>query len=422
MRLTPFRHGLHRNAPPLLGAGTTRPVRRLSAGALVTSIGDGIWYSTWAIYLTHSVGLPAEQVGAGLTIAGLFGFLAATPIGHQADRRGPRRILVCLALAQGVGMALYVLVTGFWAFLAVAIVVTTAKAAAGGVQTALVAGIASGEERLPALASLRAVSHVGWAVGALLGALALQLDSRPFYQAMILANAASFFGYAAVVRRVPRISGVPRSADPPLPVVRDRPYLLLAVLLGVLALCWGLLSSGVPLWITHHTAAPYWVAAVILGTNSLLVALFQRRVSLLARGRRGAPGAAVVSGCTLAGACLVFSLSHHRGGFAAIALLLGAGLILVVGELFFVAAQWGLSVALMPEDAKGQYQGMIATGVAAAQTAAPVLMTTLVVSWGFPGWFVLAALFAAAGGGLVPVARWAWRTRAGLPKSRTEQA
>jgi hypothetical protein len=66
----------------------------------------------------------------------------------------------------------------------------------------------------------------------------------------------------------------------------------------------------------------------------------------------------------------------------------------------------------MPPGAPGQYQGMFATGEAAAQMAAPVLMTTLVAGWGQPGWLVLAALFVLATAPATRVTRWALRTRA----------
>jgi hypothetical protein len=66
----------------------------------------------------------------------------------------------------------------------------------------------------------------------------------------------------------------------------------------------------------------------------------------------------------------------------------------------------------MPPGAAGQYQGMFATGEAAAQMVAPVLMTTHVAGWGQPGWLVLGVVFLAATAPAAPATRWALRTRA----------
>lgn len=92
-------------------------------------------------------------------------------------------------------------------------------------------------------------------------------------------------------------------------------------------------------------------------------------------------------------------------------LLLVAGALHVAGELLFVAASWGLSIPLMPPDAPGEYQGVVATGEATALMAAPALMTTLVAGWGQPGWLVLAAVFLLPAAAAIPVTRWAIRTR-----------
>ncbi|MDP9393295.1 MAG: hypothetical protein M3Q27_03090 [Actinomycetota bacterium] len=42
---------------------------------------------------------------------------------------------------------------------------------------------------------------------------------------------------------------------------------------------------------------------------------------------------------------------------------------------------------------------------------APLVLTTLCIAWGTPGWLVLGALFLASGAAMGPVARWAERTR-----------
>ena len=88
--------------------------------------------------------------------------------------------------------------------------VAEAARAGGGARNALVLGLA--EDRLAALGALRSISHVGWAIGAVAGAVIIGVDSRPAYVALLLLNAASYVAYAVLVLSVPRVA--PRAAAP----------------------------------------------------------------------------------------------------------------------------------------------------------------------------------------------------------------
>jgi Major Facilitator Superfamily len=385
------------------------PLRRLAAGTLASAVGTGAWYTSWALFLTRSVGLAPAQVGVGMTIAGLAGLLAATPLGWLADRLGAREVYAALLLVQAAAALAYLAVSGFAAFLAVACVAQAASAG-GGARNALVLGLTEREaDRLATLGALRSISHVGWALGALAGAVVIGVDTRAGYAAMLALNAASYLVYAVFVIGVPPVGA--RAELRGLRVVRDRPYLALAGLMGVLALCWAMLSSGLPLWVALHMHAPRAVSAVIVVFNSAAIALLQVRVSRGIVSPRTAAHGAVLSASALAAACVLFALTAGGGGAGVIVVLAVAAVLHTAGELLFVAASWGLSVPLMPADAPGEYQGVFATGEATALMVAPALMTTLVADWGQPGWVVLALIFLAPAAAAVPVTRWALRTR-----------
>lgn len=407
------------------------PVRVMAVATLITTVGTGLWYSSWAIFFTRSVGLSSDQLAAGITAAGLLGLVVATPVGRLADRVGPREVLMVVTSVQAVAMAAYTLVHGFGTFLAVAAVAITAERAYLGVRMALVTGLIADHEptgdaeadaahreevqreRLDVLAYLRSVNHVGFAVGAALAAVVLQADTRPVYVAMVVLNAATFAAYVALLTRVPRVAPcAAASPDRPVAVVRDVPFLVVTALSSVLALCWGMLSTGVPLWITEHTGAPHWAQAMVVFLNAVGVAAFQRRASRGSDAPERAARAAARAGVLLAVSCLVFAASWHTAGALAVAVLLAAAVIHVVGELLYAASAWGLSIALMPDNAHGEYQGMFAAGTAVVQMVAPALMMLLVVGWGVAGWLVLAGVFLAAGLPTVAVARWAAASRA----------
>ena len=106
-------------------------------------------------------------------------------------------------------------------------------------------------------------------------------------------------------------------------------------------------------------------------------------------------------------------MSEGLPATAAVLVLVVAAGVHVAGELFQSAGAWGLGFGLSPEHAQGQYQGLYMTGFAAATMIGPLVITSTVISWGRPGWFLLAGMFLVVGLALVPVSRWAERERTG---------
>lgn len=380
--------------------------RSFALATLANTAGNGMFYAVSAIYFTQSVGLSPAQVGIGLTIAGLCGLVAGIPAGHLGDVRGPRNVLVGLALAEGAGVAAYTVVDGFVAFVLVASVVTTVDRSANAVRSGMIAAMGAPGDRVRLRAYLRAVTNVGITIGAPIGGLALVADTHTAYLTVILVNAATFVVAALLILRVPPVPPRPHTGDRPrLAVLRDRQFVLVAVVHALLALHFALLDVALPLWIVHRTDAPKWLVAVLLLMNTVTVVAFQVRA---ARGVETVAQGAVAlrrAGIVLAVACVVFALSGSVSAPVAVALLLVATLVHVSGELLQSAGGWAVSFGLAPEDRQGEYQGLFSTGFAATSMLAPAVLTALCVTWGWPGWLVLGAVFVTAGVGMVPLVR-----------------
>jgi hypothetical protein len=378
----------------------------------VSAIGNGAWYTSWALFLTHSVGLSPAQVGIGMTVAGILGVVFTVPLGCLGDRVGARETFAVQLAVQGAAALGYAITHGLTMFLAVAAVSQIAASSTGGPRNALVLGLSEESEKLGVLGLLRAISHIGWALGAVLGGVVIGLDSRLAYVVLVVLNGVTYLIYAAIVATVPKVVvPVSQRGRSGLRVIKDRPYVSLAGLMGLLALCWAMLSSGLPLWVALHTHAPRAISAVVVLISSLGIAALQVRVSRGITSPRTAARGAVLSGGALAASCLVLAVTAGGAGWPVIVLILVAAALHLTGELLFVASSWGLSVPLMPPEAPGEYQGAFATGEALALMAAPALMTTLVADWGQPGWLVLAAIFLLPAVAAIPATRWALRTR-----------
>ncbi|HEU4676961.1 MAG TPA: MFS transporter [Motilibacteraceae bacterium] len=393
-------------ALPLEGAGRT-----LALATLINTTGNGMFYAVSAIYFTQVVGLPAVQVGLGLTIAAAVGLGVGVPMGHLADVRGPREMLVVLTVLLGVAALGYLFVSGFAGFVAVALLVTLLDRSSGAARGALIATVGEPGDRVRLRAYLRAVTNVGITVGGLVGALTLAVDRPAVYRGAVALDAATYVGAALVARRLPHVPPSPHTGEGPrLVALRDRPFLVVTALNAVMALHYGLVDVALPLWVVERTHAPKWVIGLLLLANTVTVVLLQVRVSRnVATVEQGAT-ASWRAGLVLALACAVYAASAHGGPLLAALVLVAGALAQVAGELLQAAGSWAIGFGLAPQEAQGQYQGLYSTGFAASNMLAPAVLTALVVGGGAPGWLVLGAVFTAAGLAMVPATRWALGT------------
>lgn len=387
-------------------------MRRLAAAQLTNSIGDGAFYTTSALYFTRVVGLSATQVGLGLTIGWAVGFLAGIPLGHLADRRGPRGTAILLAVATAATISAFLVVRSFWPFLLAVCLYTSVQCGLTGARQALLAGLVPAAERTRTRAVIQAAVNGGIAVGAGLGGLALYIDTPAAYMVIFAVDAVSFLVCAAILRPLPEVPPAPATGGTKLTVLRDRPYALLALLNTVMLLHVPLITLATPLWIVQHTDAPRWMVSAILLLNTVSVVLFQVRVARRVTSLATAVHSMRRAGVTLLVACVAFALSAvGQSAWIAAGVLLVAALVQTYGEMAQSAGAWEISFSLAPPDKHGQYQGLFGNGLAVARVIAPLLLTTLIVTWGVPGWIVLGVVFLITSLLVGPAVRWAERTR-----------
>ncbi|GJF30628.1 MFS transporter [Kitasatospora sp. NE20-6] len=389
------------------------PARALAAAHLANALGDGAYYVCSALYFTRVVGLSAGQIGLGLTLGWAAGAVAGVPLGHLADRRGPRGVAALLAVATSAAVGAFLLAGSFAAFVAAALLYGAAQSGLGAARQALLAGLVEPARRTGVRAHLQSTVNAGLAVGAAFGGAALQLDSPAAYRAVLALDALSFLVAAAVLARLPAVAPVPAAPDGPrLAVLRDRPYAVVALLNAVMLLYMPLLSLVVPLWIVGRTAAPGWTAAALLMLNTLTVVVCQVRVARRVDGLAAAARYVRWAGVLLLACCAAFAVSAGGGSaWVAVAVLLTAAGLQVAGEMMLAAGSWEIGFGLAPAGRQGQYQGFFGSGVAVARMVGPLLLTSLVLGGGAAGWLVLGGLFALAGTATGPAVRWAARTR-----------
>lgn len=409
------------------------PPRVLAIAQLTDSIGLGGYLVCSALYFTRIVDLSATQVGFGLTVGWAVGFLAGVPLGHLADRKGPRGVAMLLALATASALVMFLFVRSFVPFVLVASLYGASQCGLTAARQALLAGLVDAAERTKVRAVLAAAINGGIAIGAAIGGLALQLDTEAGYLAVFALDAVSFVVSALVLLRLPEVAPTPRGpkGQPALAVLRDRPYAVVSVLNMVLQLHIPMITLAIPLWIVSRTDAPGWTVSALLVLNTLSIVLFQVRVARRVTSLDSATRSVRAAGAILLAACLVFAASElGSSALLAVTILLAAAALQSLAEMMQAGGAWEISFGLAPDGRHGQYQGFFTSGFTVARMLGPLLLTTVILGWGTIGWVLLGTVFLLAGLAMGPAVRWAERDRvitdtpdvAGVPSATASTA
>src|SRR3954469_21451581 len=399
-------------------AGPTPLIRRLSSQSVLSAFGDGGFLTGSAVFFTQVVGLSAAQVGLGLTITGVVTFAFAVPLGKLSDRLGAKRVWAASSLLEALLYLAWLAVGGMAGFVAVMVAVQVVNPASRSARNAYRFDVFPREQRVTSNAYFRAARNVGYTLGALLAGVALATNSDDVVRLVPVATAALLLANATLVSRLPRTTQHAEEESAleaalgdrsRTSALRNRGYLLMSILGGVLGTHQVLLNVVIPLWLVEETDAPRVLLAWLFGTNTVLAVLLQvaaaRGVvtvedSLRAQ-RRGAFFFVLSCGIVL--------VTHDTVGWVTI-LLVWVGHVTVTGaELLQSAGQWGLQAELSDSSRRGEYQGVAQLGYTLGTVWAPALYTFLAVEWGAAGWLVIGGIVVAAALGLAPAARAAER-------------
>jgi MFS family permease len=410
------------------------PLRSYSAITLAAAVGTGMFVTGSAAFFIRYAGLSTVEVGAGLTVAGLLGLAASVPAGMLGDRYGHRRVLVVIHLLRAVAFGLYVLVSSFPLFAVLVSLIALADCAEPPNRRAYLSAISSPEQRVRANAYNRTVFNIGFAAGSAGAGVVLAANVTPPYAAFALGNALAYLVAAVVMSRLPAVGATapapataPATTSAAAPAARRRnallsgPFMVLSLVVGALYMHQPLLSIGLPLWVLERTSAPAWVLAFLMLTNTGLVIALQVPLS---RGGETASGSARLArwaGLVLLGGCLLWGLAADRSPVWAVGLLVAGMALVTLGEIWCSVASWGLSYALAPENAQGEFLGAWSTGVQLMQAFGPVLFAAPLLGLGLVGWLGIGVAFALVGTVTVPLAGWA-RERMRPPQPATADA
>ncbi|MFB6842450.1 MFS transporter [Streptomyces sp. NPDC056361] len=389
--------------------GPEEPRQRLLALAtVVNTIGMGIFLSAGTIFLIRSAGFTPTEAGIGLTVGSLCGFGAGVVIGDWADRRGSREVVIGSMLLEAAASVSLLFVNSLWSLIVVAAAAAVGRAGTVSARGAMI-GVLAGDKGAQYRTYLRAVTNVGLAIGTIGAAVVLAFDTRPAYVSVIVTDTVTFLLAAAILTRLPHIpptraakkeeaeGAEPAEKERRWVALRDLPYLALTATSSITSLQYFVLVPALPVWIVMHTEAPRWMAAVVLFFESILVAATQVPATRSITGPRSAARLLALSGPVFLVSWVLIAMASGPSAGVALTLLIVGVVLHALAEVWQAAGTFELSFALAKPEAQGQYQGVMGLGHGLAEAVAPIVVISMCINWGKPGWIVLALVVMAGG-------------------------
>lgn len=384
--------------------------RAFAVISLVNAVGTGLYLAASAVFFVRSVGLTAAEVGLGLGISGVVGFLTTVPIGAAGDRFGAKRTLIALQLWRAGGFTVLCFVQGVVGFTLVSCCLAAAEAATQPMTQAVASATVAGSDRTRTMAIIRTVRNAGFSLGALLAAPLLAADSVWTYRAIVLGTAGAFVTSALMLTRlrIEGADGIQRKVGPLAAVgqFRDWRYGLLTALNGILNLHVTILSVGIPLWALAATDMPAGLLPVLVLINTLMSIVLQVPVAKGAEREGGAARALRLGGVAMALCCLTLAAASGPGSAWVSGVVLAVACVLLTfGEMWQATGGWELSYDFAPEDRKAVYLSVFSLGGTGQRIVGPALITSVVIAAGPAGWIALATVFCLAALLVTPVTR-----------------
>ncbi|MFE6334306.1 MFS transporter [Streptomyces sp. NPDC057806] len=360
--------------------------RALVTGIAVDALGSGMYIPFSLVFFHHVTGLPLPLIGLVLTVTGLVGIAAVPLVGIAVDRFGARTMQISLYVVRGLSFACFPLAQALPVFAIVALLTSVGTRAFRPAQDARIAELAQGTDRDRLQAVSRSLSNAGLGAGTLMASVIIATAGDFGYTVTAWLNAASFLaaGYLATCTPAapPRPPAVPRTRGGGYRLVaKDRPFLGLVCANLLIAFGFSALTSFLPLYVTDWLDMPEGLVGSAFLLNTVLcaglgvavAALTRRRFAT--RPRAASAGAALISLAFLALAAL--GTVRSQSVPLLLAGLLGAVLVMTVGELVYSPSSGAMSQFAAPERLRGRYLATYQLSWSLAYALSPMIFTVL---------------------------------------------
>ncbi len=388
---------------------------RVIVGAVVVyATNSGLYLAGSTLFFLRGIHLSDTQVGAGLTVAGLVGFLTTVPVCMLARRFGPLQLMRMILVWRAACFVALAFADNFYTFMLFASLWWISQGPVLPTAQQVVAAVGGDRNQTRSLGVVGSISNVGMCIGALVAAPFLSIGGLWMFRCIFLLGGLCCLAASGLMGLLKDLAKVDPAAARTAPlakrrgrlllVSRDRAYLALTVISGLLFLHTVLLGVAIPLWLVRSTDAPPGLLSALVTLNTVLAITFQVHVTKRMKSSRDGTRALRYAGFSLAAFSLVLITSAHAQSWLAITLLVLATVLLTMGELLQGAGSWELSYRHAPAALRTEYLSVFSLGSSAVGIIGPALVT-LVLSHGTKGLLDLCGLFLALSAAVTALGR-----------------
>jgi MFS family permease len=374
-----------------LGFPDVGPHRRFVSALAIDAVGSGVWMPLSMLYFLHQTSLSLVQLGLAMTIANTLVIPAVPVLGSLVDRIGPKRVMQVGNAGAAAAFALYPFAHSLWAVTLLVFAATATRSAFWGALGPMVTTITRPGEREIWFGFLQAMRNAGYGIGGVLAAVALTVGTGAAFQAVVLANAASYvvaFGLMLGVAGGDRPEERRADDEPPAAWWRpfvDRGYRVLMLVIFCYALAETTLNVTMPVYFVDTLGLPGWVPGTVFVINTVMIGVGQ---GLVVRAMTGAVRRRVLL------TAITFSAVSFVMLYAADALSVGTGVAVVLvaavvytlGEMTAGPVVAALSAETPPPDQRGRYMAATQLAWSSSSAVAPLLWSALLDRGALAAW------------------------------------
>ena len=365
-----------------LGFPDVGPHRRFVSALAIDAVGSGIWMPLSMLYFLHQTSLGLVRLGLAMTIANTVVIPVVPVIGSLVDRVGPRRVMQAGNAGAAVAFVLYPFAHSLWSVTLLVLCATATRSAFWGALGPMVTQITRPGEREIWFGFLQAMRNAGYGVGGVLAAVALTVGTGAAFQAVVLANAASYV--AAFVLMLGVAGGARAARGPKAREARagwwvafaDRGYRTLIAVIFCYALTETTLNVTMPVYFVDTLGLPGWVPGTVFVINTVMIGVGQ---GLVVRSMTGAVRRRVLlTAITFSAVSFVLMYAAHAlSVVTGVVVVLVAAVVYTLGEMTAGPVASALSAETPPPDQRGRYMAATQLAWSSSSAVAPLLWSAL---------------------------------------------
>jgi MFS family permease len=385
-----------------LGFPDVGPHRRFVSALAIDAVGSGIWMPLSMLYFLHETSLGLVRLGLAMTIANTAVIPLVPWLGSLVDRVGPRRLMQAGNAGAAVAFVLYPFAHSLVAVTVLVFCASLTRSAFWGALGPMVTTITEKGERELWFGFLQAMRNAGYGVGGVLAAVALTVGTTTAFQAVVLANAASYVAAFVLMLGVTgggrpvRAAGEEHDHAGPWVAFGDRAYRVLIAVIFCYALTETSLNVAMPVYFVDVLSLPGWVPGAVFVINTVMIGVGQglvvRRMTGVVRRR--------VLHTAISFSAVSFVLLYAADALSVVAgvvVVLAGAVVYTLGELTAGPVVSALSAEAAPAAQRGRYMAATQLAWSLSGAVGPLLYATLLAHgslsvWG--GTLVLCALWA----------------------------